>query len=254
MNSGPFEEGIPPARSLETSRANFGRVAPGEQQPTKSGLSPRAAAAADHRLEESFKAELDLVRTQIHGLQEQFDALTARRDEAAAGRASRHVAAIVAAAERSAAKIRAAAEQDAATMRDRLLADVHAEVERIRSEAESDAARIRREGHAEAAQARQRAIDDVSAEVEAVCARLAEELQARARAASPRPAGSARMPTPPRVVAPQAIPVKPPPQASAAASKPTKRIADKVVDAVRELENAATALERSLRNSRATGD
>jgi hypothetical protein len=248
------ERGVSQARTAWIQEAPTGTPRERSQEcPRVSGeLSSRAAAAAGDPLWEPINAQLERVTTEIHGLQHQLDALIARRNQTVADRASHHVAAIVAAAERSAAAIRAAAEKDAASIRERLLADVQANVERIRSEAQSDAARIRREAHARAAQARQRAINEVSTEVEAVCARLSAELQARGRAAIAAIAGSSRM-TAPRATVQHAI-AKPSPRAAADAPIPTRRITDEMQGAVQELQNATSALEQSLRNRRVAGD
>jgi F0F1-type ATP synthase membrane subunit b/b' len=204
-----------------------------------------ASGTAEAGLAEPVVVVLDRLATQMHGLQEQLDAFIARRNEAVAERASQHVASIVAAAEKSAAEIRAGAETDAVTVRERLLDEARAEVERIRSEAEADAARIRSEAHAHAARAREKAIAQAGAEIQAACARLSEDLQARARAALARIAGGARVEPPGAPAAPA--------RGEATGLAPGKLMTSEVYDAVQELQNAASVLEQSLRNLRATG-
>jgi cell division septum initiation protein DivIVA len=177
--------------------------------------------------EPQTKFLLGRLATQIDGLQHQLAAFIARRDEAVAERASQHVASIVGAAERSAAQITAGAEEDAARIRERLLADVQAEAEAIRSEARADAARIRSDARVQAARAREEAVIEASAEIQMVCARLSEELQAGAR---------------------QSIAVVDSPPAAA------KRITNEVDEAVVELRGAAALLEQSLHNVRTIGE
>jgi F0F1-type ATP synthase membrane subunit b/b' len=194
---------------------------------------------------EPVRAQLDRLADQIRGLQEQLDEFIAQRSESASEQVSQQVAAIVAAAEESAADIRTSAERDATTLRERLLADVQAEVERIRSEAQADAGRIRTEAHAEAARVREQAITEASAEIQAVCARLADELQNAARNAIAGIAGGPRVTfSTPSEVAPSED--KPP-----AASE--QRLADEVEEAVDELQSAAAVLEQSLRHLRTIG-
>lgn len=176
--------------------------------------------------------QLDRVSAQIDGLQQRLDAFAARRNEAIAERAGRHVASIVAAAEKSAAQIRAGAENDAAAIRERLLADVQAEVERIRTAAHADATRIRAEAHAQVARARDRAITEVGAEFQEVSSRLSDEIQRGARAAIARITG----------------------RAQPSGGTRTKQITHEVAAAVDELESAATVLEQSLRDLRGGTD
>lgn len=215
------------------------------------GLVGRAQPIS-RRSGEPVKEQLDRLAEQIRGLQQQLHALLARRGEAASETASQQVAAIVAAAEQSAAEIRASAEKDSAKVRERLLAEVQAEVERIRTEAQADAGRIRTEAHAEAARIREQAITEGSAEIQAVCSRLAEELQTAARTAIAGIAAGPRV-----SFSSSAEPVKPAAEAPRsrgdAATETDPRIVDEVEEAVDELQNAAAVLEQSLRHLRAIG-
>lgn len=198
----------------------------------------------EDRSGEPVGAQLGRLAAQLQGLQEQLEAFTARRSQAVAEQASRHVAAIVAAAEEAAAEIRGNAEHDAAALRDRLLADVQAEVERIRADAQADAARIRTEAHAEVARMREPAIAQATAEIDAFVARLAGDLQVTARAAIARATGSTAPGGPSAAGA----------QPTAQAPADEHHIAEEVAEAVDELQDAASALEESLRHLRAIGD
>lgn len=221
-------------------------------------------APTEARLAGPIEAQLDRLAIQVRGLQEQLDPLIARRNEAVAERASRHVASIVAAAEKSAAGIRAGAEKDAAAIRERLLAGAQADVERIRAEAQADAARIRREGYAQAARAREQVIAKARAEVQAVCSRLSTQLQVVARdaiagiAPATRTEAALRHTPSGGMSSPSGTPTPgegPADSASASlqqiapgfpAPGRSQRITDELEDAVGELQKAAEGLERSL--------
>lgn len=224
MSSEPFEDGAPPA----TEQVLAGPV----------------------------KTQLDGLAAQLQALQDQIDAFIAGRNEAVAERASHHVAAIVAAAEKSAADIRAGAEKDSAAHRERLLAEVEAEVERIRAEALADAARIRTEADAHAARAKEKAILEARAEIQAMCGRLSEDLQAGASTAIARMTDAGiTTPTEPGGARPPET-SGPPPQAATAvpAGASAMQIANEVEDAVDELQTAAVELEQSLRSLRPIGE
>jgi hypothetical protein len=94
---------------------------------------------------------------------------------------------------------------------------------------------------------REQAITEASAEIQAVCAQLAEELQAAARSAIAGIAGG------PRVTLSSPPPSKSTPVNEQAAAESDKRIADEVEDAVDELQTAAAVLEQSLRHLRTIG-
>jgi hypothetical protein len=215
-----------------------------EQSAVEEGLVSKAQPI-ESRPGEPVRAQLDRLGEQIRGLQQQLDDFIARRSEAVSETASQQVAAIVAAAEESAAQIRASAETDAAGVRERLLADVQAEVERIRAEAQADAGRIRTEAHAEAARVREQAITEASAEIQAVCARLAEELQTSARNAIAGIPGGQRLTV--------STPAEPSPGHEEAAPETEQRVANEVEGAVDELQTAAAVLEQSLKHLRAIG-
>jgi phage host-nuclease inhibitor protein Gam len=225
--------------------------------------SDQVSAEIGPSFSEPVKVQLDRVFTQMYGLQQRLDALIARRNEAIAERASRHVASIVAAAEKSAAEIRAGAQNDAARVRKRLLADVQAEVAVVRSAAHADAARIRAEANAQAARARDEAITEASAEIQDVCSRLSDELQRAASTGIARVRGGERRPTsaaPATRVAGLASDRLRQPAVEISAPARSNQIAHEVAGAVDEfhevagavdeLQNAATVLERSLRNLR----
>jgi archaellum component FlaC len=232
-------EAASPEVSLEANRT-------AEAQAAAERIPP-----SDHQ-REAIREQLERLTSQIHALQAQLDAFIARHNEPVAERASQQVASIVAAAEQSAAEIKASAERDAGAIRERLIAEAQAEVERIRSEAYADAVRIRTEAHAEAARAREKVIVGASAEIHAVCERLADQLQAAARTAisqiAVRPAEGAPAPI---------AGATPAPEAEFGAEEPPGRsrtITEEVEEAVDELQTAAAVLEQSLRHLRAVGD
>lgn len=123
--------------------------------------------------------ELERLRGQVGGLQQELRQLLGQRFGPVAEHAGDRVAAIVDAAEQSAADLTAEAQKETAAWRERQLEEAQMEADRIRAEANAEAAIIR----TDAARVKDEMIERVHTELARTCEQLAAQLQTSVREA-----------------------------------------------------------------------